>query len=103
MLAMIKHSHLLGGSRGKLNIRLLIQYTWLPLHVYYFRCHILCTQVERPDTPTLQAIQAAAGRSLAKVVERYLVESGEINDSVGSLMSDENRQRVSLTNHKVRA
>ena len=58
----------------------------------------LCIQVERPDTPTLLAVQAAAGRSLAKVVERYLVESGEIKDSIGSLMSDDNRQKVS---HKV--
>ena len=58
----------------------------------------LCVQVERPDTPTLLAIQASAGTSLAKVVERYLVESGEIKDSVGSLMSDDNRHKVS---HKV--
>ena len=56
--------------------------------------------MERPDTPTLLAIQAAAGRSLAKVVERYLVESGELKDNVGSLTSNDNRQKA-LPNHKV--
>lgn len=59
----------------------------------------LHVQIERPDTPTLLAIQAAAGKSLAKVVERYLVESGELKDSIGSLISDDNRQKV--PNHKV--
>ena len=57
--------------------------------------------MEQPDTPTLLAIQAAAGKGLAKVVERYLLESGEMKDSVGSLMSDDNRQKVSLPKHKV--
>ena len=40
-----------------------------------------------------------AGRSLTKVVEQYMMESGELKDSVGSLTSNDNRQK--MPNYKV--
>ena len=56
--------------------------------------------MERPDTPTLLAIQVASAKTLAKAVERYLIECGELMDCVGSLMSEVNRRKIS-TNSKV--
>ena len=55
-------------------------------------------EVERPSTPALLGIQSAAAKSLTKTVERYLIETGELRDTVGSVASMDYQPKVSLSN-----
>ena len=55
-------------------------------------------EMERPCTPALGGIQSSAAKMLAKAVERFLIESGELKDSVGSLSSLNYKPKESISN-----
>lgn len=55
-------------------------------------------EVERPSTPALLGIQSASAKSLTKTVERFLIETGELKDTVGSVASMDYQPKVSLSN-----
>lgn len=55
-------------------------------------------EVERPCTAALHGIQSAAAKILSKLVENYLLESGEMKDSIGSFVSLNYKPRESVAN-----
>ena len=54
-------------------------------------------EFERPSTPALMAVQLSVSKTLTRAVERYLIENGELRDSIGSMVSVDNKRKMSLT------